>query len=112
MTFDQLTPEEQALLLAFQDQLFRPIEGEVNRAFAKVQHMLDSYAAGVSTVLAKLDTGTVLPTQTGLAGAQPKTSDALISAMQSYMSAVASFNTDSFRQTRIQSAGISASATS
>jgi hypothetical protein len=110
MTFDQLTAEQQALLTAFVDGLFRPIEGEVNRSFGAVQHMLDSNAAGVGTLLAGLDPATVLPMTTGLAGAQPRTAGDIISALASYTAACASFNTDAMRQSRIMSAGISATA--
>lgn len=107
--FSELSDEQQKSLLDFIDLLFRGTEGDVNRSFAKVQHMLDCYAAYVSEALKTLDADTPLPTNTGLPGAQQKTPAQLISAMASYAAACSAFNTDEFRQSRIQSAGIAAS---
>lgn len=110
MKFEELTPDEQSLLMAFQDELFRPVEGQVNRAFSTVQHMLDVAGAGVAATLKQLDAGVVLPSKTGLSGAQPLTKDRLESALAKYAQAAALFNADADRQARIQAAGIGATA--
>lgn len=108
--FADLKPEEQALVLAFVDQLFRPVQGVVNRAFGQVQHMIDSASSGASAMLAKIDAAEPLPTTSGLAGAQPVTPGELLSALEAYAGALKSFNTDEYRQARIKSAGFSATA--
>lgn len=106
VAFSSLTPDQQSQVLAFVDQLFRPTDGETARAFARVQHMIDAANSGISALLQSLDQTAPLPNTSGLAGAAPLAPADVISGLNNYVSAAASFNTDPMRQARIKSAGI------
>lgn len=104
--FAELTEAQQKQITEFQDQLFRVVEGMTARAFAQVSHMLDVANAGTLELLGSLDAGEVLPTGTGLAGAQLLTAGDLVKTLITYGQASDAFNSKEMRQSRIKSAGI------
>ena len=72
MTFEKLTSEQQALVLA-EMTIFRPTVLTMAQTLNAAKKFLEVFAAGPSDVFALLDTDAVIPDPTGLAGAQPLT---------------------------------------
>ena len=68
--FSALTAPQQAQLLAFM-QSFRPTLSAMAVSLRTLSTLADVYNAAIASVVATMDPATVIPDNTGLAGAQP-----------------------------------------
>jgi len=68
--FNSLSLPQQALLLAFMQQ-FRPTLSAMAVALRTLNTMTTTYNTAIESVVSTLDPATVIPDNTGLAGAQP-----------------------------------------
>lgn len=105
MAWEDLTPEQQAIVKEFVTQ-FRAGMGDLARALRLVGGLgvaFQTYAA----VFAALDPITVLPSNSGLAGIGPVTVADILSTMAD-MQTVAAFDTPEARSRFVRYAGISA----
>lgn len=91
-TWAQLTPAQQAQVLAFMP-MFRAAVVELVAA-ADGGAKLDSiWTGGISAVVESLTSGAVIPDITGLAGASPLTMDIVVAQMTAIEALLASANT-------------------
>lgn len=82
MTFEKLTPEQQALVSTWVAVKFRPTVAAMARAFSALAALdLEDWQPTVALLVTGLDAGIVVPDQTGLAGAQTLISDDIVSLM-------------------------------
>lgn len=102
--FTDLTTDEQGQLKAFMP-MFRVAIGELARVCNHGASLDGIWLANVKAIVAKLDAATVVPDDTGLAGAAQVTSDDLNSTMGLLEALLASANTQAQRAEYIKIAG-------
>lgn len=105
MNFDDLTPEQQAIIREFVTQ-FRAGMGDLARALRLVNGLGIAFQT-YATLFASLDPDTVLPSNSGLAGIGPVTVSDILTTMQD-VQMVAAYDTPSARQNFVRYAGINA----
>ena len=69
--WNELTPENQTLILDWMNQLLRPVAGELARVLYHLDITKAAYSgpADIATVMATLDANAVIPNSSGLSGA-------------------------------------------
>lgn len=105
MTFDQLTPEQQAILLHYVDQLLRPVIGEFARLLNHMEAADYDYDGQSSAILALLSAGQTVPNQSGLAGTATLTKENVQTFANAMNTILTTYNTAANRQLMVQIAG-------
>lgn len=95
-TWSQLTPAQQAQVLAFMP-LFRAAVVELVAAADGGAKLDGVWTGGISAVVESLSSGTVIPDSTGLAGASPLTMDDVVAQMSAIETLLSSANTTAAR---------------
>ena len=103
--FSSLTTDQQNQIIAFM-QVFRPTIGQTARASNKVVTMLQVWTNVIQPIISTLDSGTVIPDNTNLAGAVSLTSDEVTALMGGFASYVSTFVTPANVTAWTQAAGI------
>lgn len=102
--FSGMTPDQQAQVLAFMP-VFRSKVIELARAVNNMAALLEVWNTNVSVPVLALDAGTVIPDNTGLAGAQSVNREQIMAVMGAMMAALAAANTVGLRSRYISVIG-------
>ena len=104
-TYASLTQDEKNQLHALLAQV-RAFAGTLARDMHKAQVLDDSWDATISTIVATLDVGAVIPNESGLAGAAPLTREEFEQMMNVNIPALlTTYNTPAARQLYAKYAG-------
>lgn len=79
MTYDELTPEQKAILGAFERNFRGWVNSHISRGIVEARALEAAAAStgGASAILALLDAGQVVPNSSGIAGAHSLTKEEL-----------------------------------
>lgn len=106
LTFDQLTDQQRALLVAFTREQFRPRVLAAARALSDLSALVEMWQiGGLDAVAATMDPATVIPDETGLAGAGPVTAGVVAGFMAGATGLLAEWNTTDQKKLYGQIAG-------
>ena len=103
-TWSQLTPAQQSQVLAFMP-LFRAAVVQLVAAANGGAKLDGVWTGGISAVVESLSSGTVIPDNTGLAGAAPLTMDIVVAQMAAIETLLSSANTAQARAAYLEIVG-------
>lgn len=106
-TYNNLTAEEKKNLKEFAT-IIRPLAGQVGKLMLTFKDTILTYNSIIKPIIDSLDTGEIIPNETGLAGAQPVDKQIIVDFITAITTVETGFNTDTNRSDWIKLAGINA----
>lgn len=103
--FNELTPEEQVILLHNVDALMRPSAGELARVLNHFQAFDSDYDGQTAAIVAQLDTGAEIPNQSGLAGTATLDKEDVVQMATQIQAILTAYNTSTHREFYVKLSG-------
>ncbi len=104
-TYEELTPEEQIILLHSIDILMRPVAGELARVLNHFQAFASDYDGQTSAIVAQLDAEAEIPNGSGLAGTMTLEKEDVESMATQIQAILTAYNTANHREFYVKLAG-------